>query len=229
MPNTRSGATMTREAIDDKVARRVAEALATRDAAMNLEPLAKSGDEHEDENDDDNESGNGNDGNGNGGNRNGGNGNEGNRNEGNDYENHNMNFRGQMIVARECTFQELKCKPLNFLGTERVVGLTRWFEKMETMFNIRNFDAIYAMKWSELMKLMTEVYCPMNEIQKMEIKLWNLTVKGNDLTTYTQRFQELIMLCTRMVLDEEDWVERFIGGLPDNIQGNVIAAEPTRL
>ncbi|GJY47247.1 putative reverse transcriptase domain-containing protein [Tanacetum coccineum] len=43
------------------------------------------------------------------------------------------------------------------------------------------------------------------------------------------RFQELILLCTRMVLDEEDKVERFIGGLPDNIQGNVIAAEPTKL
>ncbi|GKE18918.1 putative reverse transcriptase domain-containing protein, partial [Tanacetum coccineum] len=33
----------------------------------------------------------------------------------------------------------------------------------------------------------------------------------------------------RMVPDKEDKVERFIGGLPDNIQGNVIAAEPTKL
>ncbi|GKE17217.1 hypothetical protein Tco_1424794, partial [Tanacetum coccineum] len=32
-----------------------------------------------------------------------------------------------------------------------------------------------------------------------------------------------------MVPDEEDRVERFIGGLPDNIQGNVIAANPARL
>ncbi|GKE74076.1 putative reverse transcriptase domain-containing protein, partial [Tanacetum coccineum] len=63
----------------------------------------------------------------------------------------------------------------------------------------------------------------------MEIKLWNLTVKGNDLTAYTRRFQELVQLCTRMVPDEEDKVERFIGGLPDNIQGNVIVAKPTRL
>ncbi|GKA03282.1 putative reverse transcriptase domain-containing protein [Tanacetum coccineum] len=37
------------------------------------------------------------------------------------------------------------------------------------------------------------------------------------------------MMCTKMVLEEEDRVENFIGGLPDNIQGNVIAAEPTRL
>ncbi|GKD19915.1 putative reverse transcriptase domain-containing protein [Tanacetum coccineum] len=37
------------------------------------------------------------------------------------------------------------------------------------------------------------------------------------------------MLCTKMVPEEEDRVEKFIGGLPDIIQGNVIAAEPTRL
>ncbi|GKE86236.1 hypothetical protein Tco_1559978, partial [Tanacetum coccineum] len=36
-------------------------------------------------------------------------------------------------------------------------------------------------------------------------------------------------MCTKMVLEEEDQVEKFIGGLPDNIQGNVIFAGPTRL
>ncbi|GKA23047.1 hypothetical protein Tco_0709009, partial [Tanacetum coccineum] len=41
--------------------------------------------------------------------------------------------------------------------------------------------------------------------------------------------QELTMMCTKMVSEEEDRVEKFIGGLLDNIQGNVIAAEPTRL
>ncbi|GJW89074.1 putative ribonuclease H-like domain-containing protein [Tanacetum coccineum] len=32
-----------------------------------------------------------------------------------------------------------------------------------------------------------------------------------------------------MATEEEDQVEKFIGGLPDNIQGNMIVAEPTRL
>ncbi|GKD74624.1 hypothetical protein Tco_1332906 [Tanacetum coccineum] len=36
-------------------------------------------------------------------------------------------------------------------------------------------------------------------------------------------------MCTKIVPEEEDRVEKFIGGLPDNIQGNVIIAEPTRL
>ncbi|GKC68844.1 putative reverse transcriptase domain-containing protein [Tanacetum coccineum] len=52
---------------------------------------------------------------------------------------------------------------------------------------------------------------------------------GNDLASYTQRFQELTILCTKMVPGEEDRVEKFIGGLPDNIQENVITAKPMRL
>ncbi|GJR09504.1 putative reverse transcriptase domain-containing protein [Tanacetum coccineum] len=99
-------------------------------------------------------------------------------------------------------------------GTKGVVGLIRWFEKMETMFHISN-----CLEKSQVK----------NEIQKMETELWNLTMKNNDLTAYNQRFQELTMMCTKMILEEEDRVEKFIGGLLDNIQGNVIAAEPTRL
>ncbi|GKD22928.1 putative reverse transcriptase domain-containing protein [Tanacetum coccineum] len=54
----------------------------------------------------------------------------------------------------------------------------------------------------------------------MESELWNLTVKNNVLAAYTQRFQELTMMCTKMVPEEEDRVDKFIGGLLDNIQGN---------
>nr|GEY61069.1 RNA-directed DNA polymerase homolog [Tanacetum cinerariifolium] len=46
----------------------------------------------------------------------------------------------------------------------------------------------------------------------MESKLWNLTMKNNDFAAYTQRFQELTMFCTNMVLEEEDRVRKFIGG-----------------
>nr|GFC06572.1 reverse transcriptase domain-containing protein [Tanacetum cinerariifolium] len=208
MPNTRSRASMTHEEVEELIARRVAEEMEAREDARNLGALNENEEEQEGENGG-NENG-GNEGNGNGGNGNGdneGNGNGGNGNEGNG--NHDMNYG----------------------GTEGVVGLTHWFEKMETMFNISNcppkyqvkyatctlqnsaltwwnshkrtivVDAAYAMKWAGLMKLMTEVYCPRNEVQKMETELWNLIVKGNDLTAYTQRFQELILLCTRMVPD----------------------------
>nr|GEW58243.1 reverse transcriptase domain-containing protein [Tanacetum cinerariifolium] len=54
-------------------------------------------------------------------------------------------------------------------------------------------------------------------------------MKGNDMTAYNQRFQELTLLYTKMVPEEEDQLEKYIGGLSDNIQGNVIDAEPIRL
>ncbi|GJV40186.1 hypothetical protein Tco_1418626 [Tanacetum coccineum] len=42
-------------------------------------------------------------------------------------------------TARECTYTDfLKCQPMNFKGIEGVVGLTQWFERMETVFNISN-------------------------------------------------------------------------------------------
>ncbi|GKG03391.1 hypothetical protein Tco_0311027, partial [Tanacetum coccineum] len=134
MPNTRSGASMTHEEFEELVNRRVAEEMEARKAARTLEPLNGNGEEQEGEN-----GGNGNGGNrGNGNGGNGGNGNEGNRENGNGGNrrrngNHGMNYGGFMPMARECTFQDfLKCKPHNFSGTEGVVRLTRWFEKMET-------------------------------------------------------------------------------------------------
>ncbi|GJX71796.1 putative reverse transcriptase domain-containing protein, partial [Tanacetum coccineum] len=142
--------------------------------------------------------------NGNGNGDGGGNGNGNGLGGGNGDGNPNVNVGGVVPVTYECTYQDfLKCQSLIFKGTEGVVGLTRWFEKMETVFHISNC----------LQK---------NEIQKMETELWNLAVKGNDLSTYTQRFQELVLRYTKMVPDEEDRVEKFIGGLPDNIQGNKI-------
>ncbi|GJX30296.1 hypothetical protein Tco_0238375 [Tanacetum coccineum] len=178
--------------IKELVNQRVEEALAAykeNDAANALEAESQS------QNSSDGDNGNG--GNGNGRNGNG----NGNRRR-NRNGNHNGNDRGVMPVARECTYQDfIKCQPLNFKGTKGVVGLTRWFEKMETMFHISNclekykvkyatctllnsalswwnsykrtirIDAAYAMSWRELMKLMAEVYCPRNEIQKMETEL----------------------------------------------------------
>ncbi|GKB25963.1 putative reverse transcriptase domain-containing protein [Tanacetum coccineum] len=73
----------------------------------------------------------------------------------------------------------------------------------------------------------------MVEIEMVEMRMVEaidlLLENNNDLAAYTQRFQELTMMCTKMVPEKEDRVEKFIGGLPDNIQGNVIATEPIKL
>nr|GEY22089.1 hypothetical protein [Tanacetum cinerariifolium] len=36
--------------------------------------------------------------------------------------------------------------------------------------------------------------CPVGEIKKLEIELWNLKVRGNDVAAYAQRFQELALM-----------------------------------
>ncbi|GJU67466.1 hypothetical protein Tco_1253725 [Tanacetum coccineum] len=58
------------------------------------------------------------------------------------------------------------------------------------------------------------------------MEIWDLKVKGTDLTSYTQRFQELTLLYGRMFPEESDKVEKYIGGLPDMIHGSVVASKP---
>nr|GEU29118.1 hypothetical protein [Tanacetum cinerariifolium] len=122
----------------------------------------------------------------------------------------------------------MKCQPLNFKGTEGIVGLTRWIEKMESVFQISGCaienqvkfatctllraaltwwngqirtlgpDA-YTMTWEILKKKMTDKYCPQGEIKKLEIELWNLKI------------------------------DKYISGLPDKIYGSVKASKPKTL
>nr|GEU70687.1 hypothetical protein [Tanacetum cinerariifolium] len=67
------------------------------------------------------------------------------------------------------------------------------------------------------------------EIKKLEIKLWNLKVKGNDVPAYTKRFQELTLICTKFVANETEKIDKYIGRLLDNIYGSVKASKPKTL
>ncbi|GKB70361.1 putative reverse transcriptase domain-containing protein [Tanacetum coccineum] len=52
-------------------------------------------------------------------------------------------------AARECTYQDfMKCQHLYFKGTEGVVELTQWFERMETVFRISNCFVDNQIKFS---------------------------------------------------------------------------------
>nr|GFC84410.1 hypothetical protein [Tanacetum cinerariifolium] len=99
---------------------------------------------------------------------------------------------------------------MNFHGTEGVVGLARWAEKMESVFQIINCtvacqvkfasctlqgsaltwwnshmravgqDVAYAMPWAALKRMITSL----------------------DLSNYNHRFQELALMCGRMFPEE---------------------------
>nr|GEZ33298.1 hypothetical protein [Tanacetum cinerariifolium] len=68
---------------------------------------------------------------------------------GNDNHNSGTGARRTERVTRECTYPDfMTCKPLNFKGTEGVVELTQWFEKMETVFRISNCFVENQIKFS---------------------------------------------------------------------------------
>ncbi|GKC24876.1 putative reverse transcriptase domain-containing protein [Tanacetum coccineum] len=90
-------------------------------------------------------------------------------------------------------------------------------------------DAAYAMTWGTLKKKFTDKYYPKGEIKKLKFELWSLRVRGNDVPPYTQRFQELALMCTKFLADETKKVDKYISGLPDNINGNVMSARPKTL
>ncbi|GJR40309.1 putative reverse transcriptase domain-containing protein [Tanacetum coccineum] len=216
MPNTRSGASMTHEEVEELVTRRVAEEMEAREAVMNLEPMNENGDEQEG---------------GNGGNGNGGNGENINGGNGHRNGNHGMNYGGFMPVARECTFQDfLKCKPHNFSGTEGVVGLTRWFEKMETVFNImKHCVEVQCHELGRTMKLMTEVYWSKEwEIPEEGTELWHLTMKGNDLTVTLKGFRsDFVVIPEWSLMKKTEW--RGLLEVYRTTSRNVIAVNPARL
>nr|GEY98046.1 hypothetical protein [Tanacetum cinerariifolium] len=166
-------------------------------------------------------------------------------------------LRRPVQPVRVCSYTDfMKCQPLNFKGTEGVVGLSQWLEKMKSVFHIigcvidnqvkfatctllgaaltwwnghvrtLGHDAVYAMTWGTLKKKLMDKYCPKGKIKKLEIEPWNLRVKGNDVAAYTQCFQELALMCTKFLADETKQVDN---GLPDNIHGNVMSAKPKTL
>ncbi|GJZ08280.1 putative reverse transcriptase domain-containing protein [Tanacetum coccineum] len=103
-------------------------------------------------------------------------------------------------------------------------ALTGWNGQIRTLG-----PKAYAITWEVLKKKMMDKYCPQGEIKKLEIELWNLKVKGNDVPAYTERFQELTLICTKFVANETEKVNKYISGLPDNIYGNVKSARPKTL
>ncbi|GJX60467.1 putative reverse transcriptase domain-containing protein [Tanacetum coccineum] len=162
--------------------------------------------------------------------------------------------------VRGCSYKTfLNCKPYSFNGTEGVVGLSHWFEKMESVFEISKcaegdkvkyvvctlesraltwwnenvhslgINAANRIPWNELKTMMTAEYCPRIEIQKIEQELWTLSMKGDDIDGYTDRFHELAVMCPTLVTPEYKKIERYVSGLLERIQGNVTSSKPTNV
>ncbi|GJR52781.1 reverse transcriptase domain-containing protein [Tanacetum coccineum] len=117
-------------------------------------------------------------------------------------------------AANSCRHDE------NFRVLEGAIGLTRWFEKLESQFGISNvaegdkvkfasstlldsaltwwnvyvrsvtLDTAHATPWSDFKAMFIRKYCPRNEVKQMENELWNL--KGNVTSSKPVDLHEVI-------------------------------------
>ncbi|GKA64232.1 putative reverse transcriptase domain-containing protein [Tanacetum coccineum] len=127
----------------------------------------------------------------------------------------------------ESVFEISECaegKKVKFVAaTLEGPALTWWKTKVATI----GLETMNQMPWTEMKQLMTAEFCPIEEIQRIEHELWNLRVKEYDIVAYTQRFNELALMCLRMVKPERVKVDAYIRGLTDNIKESVDAAIAT--
>ncbi|GJR22861.1 putative reverse transcriptase domain-containing protein [Tanacetum coccineum] len=125
--------------------------------------------------------------------------------------------RVDLLMGDKMTLQETVCM-VEEEGTEGVVGLTWWIEKMESVFNISG--CAIGRNASQVSHLRPLLGAALD---------FGGMVKGNDVPAYTERFQELTLICTKFVANETEKVDKYISGLPDNIYGNVKSARPKTL
>nr|GFA09607.1 hypothetical protein [Tanacetum cinerariifolium] len=162
-------------------------------------------------------------------------------------------------LVRDGIEAAIRVKRERFHGTEGAVRLVRWFEKMENTFEISecmegkkvNFatatlhgraltwwnsqvatlgrEVANRRPWSEVKQMMTDEFCPTEKVQNLEDELRNLKLRDMNIAAYTERFNELALLCPDVVPNEKKKVELYIKGLPEIIKGETTSSRPATL
>ncbi|GJR20820.1 putative reverse transcriptase domain-containing protein [Tanacetum coccineum] len=104
-------------------------------------------------------------------------------------------------------------------------ALTWWNAKVATM----GLETMNQMPWTEMEQLMTAEFYPIEEVQRMKHELWNLKVKEYNIVAHTPIFNELALMCPRMVEPKRVKVDAYIRGLTENIKGEVTSSKPANL
>ncbi|XP_076934831.1 uncharacterized protein LOC143601262 [Bidens hawaiensis] len=147
-------------------------------------------------------------------------------------------------------------KPPEFDGTEGATALLQWYDQMESKFlhiecpddkrtrfatsvfakgaltwwvkekTTRGAEVSMAMPWDELKELMTKKFCPPSELMNLEAEYWNLKQESGEHAAYTSRFNELSVLVPHFVTPTSRAIDKYIKGLPTQIQDSVLSSAP---
>ncbi|GKF42413.1 reverse transcriptase domain-containing protein, partial [Tanacetum coccineum] len=153
----------------------------------------------------------------------------------------------------------LTCNPKKYDGKGGAIVYTRWIEKMESVqdmsgcrdsqkvkytvgsfvgkaltwwnsqIHTRGQEAAIGMSWEDFNTLTREEFCPSNEMQKLETKLWNHAMVRDGHAAYIDRFHELARLVPLLVTPKGKRIERYVYGLAPQIRAMVATTEPNTI
>nr|GEV06041.1 putative reverse transcriptase domain-containing protein [Tanacetum cinerariifolium] len=148
----------------------------------------------------------------------------------------------------------IKCGPTQFHGTKGAIGLVHWFEKIENTFEISECaegkkvkfatatlhgraltwwnsqvatlgrEVANGRPWTEVKQMMTDEFCPTEEVQRLEGELRHLKLRDMNLAAYMEMFNKLALLCPDAVPNETKKVEIYIKGLLEIIKGETTSS-----
>ncbi|KAD3640643.1 hypothetical protein E3N88_29866 [Mikania micrantha] len=151
----------------------------------------------------------------------------------------------------------MACKLKDFEEKYGVVGAIRWLEDMESVIDISDYkkenkvkyathslkgsaltwwntivktrgrNAIKVMKWKAFKHLVTEKFCPIIELERIEVEFLAHKMINLDHTKYINRFNELALLVPHMVTPKNKRIGRYIWGLEPPIRAYVRTARPS--
>nr|GFC72583.1 putative reverse transcriptase domain-containing protein [Tanacetum cinerariifolium] len=100
------------------------------------------------------------------------------------------------------------------------------------MLNSTNGDGSHSLHEDNQRNVQTVrpcFYADFMKCQPLNFKGTEGVVKDNNVPTYTERFQELTLICTKFVAGVTEKINKYISGLPDNIYRSVKASKPRTL
>ncbi|KAI3808712.1 hypothetical protein L1987_24670 [Smallanthus sonchifolius] len=147
--------------------------------------------------------------------------------------------------------------PPKFDGNKDSVATLEWVERMNAVINIsecrpdqavkyvahsftnealswwRNIqrtkspNAINRMMWEDLKNLIIQMFCPWNEIDRVENEFLNFKAGNKTHRQYTSRFNELAQLVPHLVETEDRLIKYYVKGLPQRVRVHVKANLPS--
>ncbi|GJS35811.1 putative reverse transcriptase domain-containing protein [Tanacetum coccineum] len=71
--------------------------------------------------------------------------------------------------------------------------------------------------------------CWFKKMEQDGTRTQTLTLKGDDIEAYSNRFNELVLMCPELVSTESKKIEKYIRGFPERIKGNITSSKPATL